>query len=389
MQQKLHELLSKAIANNTLHSIDWTIAPVPDIHEPSKIHEPPNRALSTSRSKKSLSREEVAQRDARAKRFGHSASTSEASSSKRRKTADGGKKTTDGGDWQGASIVGTCEDLEKDYFRLTSAPDPRDVRPERILTAALVRLKEKWKANEVDYDWICNQLKAIRQDLTVQGLKQKSFAVNVYETHARIALENDDMNEYNQCQSQLKELHAPALVYGSSATVTATSYARRHAVEFLAYRILYYLWLATTTKKDAGFADLLPILRDMPPEAFDEDPVKHALTVYRALVVGDYATFFRCYADVPNMGSYILDRVVDTVRLDAAKKILKAYRPTTTLVALRRQLGYLASEEHEADTFITKIGFKIEDDIVLLKDSVIDPSGLWEDDVGKPSSSLL
>jgi len=78
-------------------------------------------------------------------------------------------------------------DLEKRYFRLTSAPNPDNVRPLHVLEKTLEMLKRKWRS-EANYSYICDQFKSLRQDLTVQHIKN-DFVVTVYEIHARIALE--------------------------------------------------------------------------------------------------------------------------------------------------------------------------------------------------------
>lgn len=94
------------------------------------------------------------------------------------------------------TIRGTCQTLEKPYFRLTSAPDPADVRPEEVLQKALKLMSGKWKHRQADYRYIDEQFRSMRQDLTVQRI-QNPLAVKVYETHARIALEQADLDQFN------------------------------------------------------------------------------------------------------------------------------------------------------------------------------------------------
>ena len=102
--------------------------------------------------------------------------------------------------------------LEKTFMRLTSMPKAAEVRPLFVLKDAFELVLRRWDS-ERDYLYACEQLKAIRQDLTVQqhtteGRSLSGFSVRVYEAHARIALISSDFDEYAQCQSQLVILHA-------------------------------------------------------------------------------------------------------------------------------------------------------------------------------------
>ena len=106
-------------------------------------------------------------------------------------------------DWK---IVGTCQELEKHFFRLTSKPDPDTIRPEPVLKKALAWLKDKWRKGEIKYEYFSGQLRSIRQDLTVQGIHNK-FSVEIYQVHARLALEAQDLDQFNSCMSRLFELY--------------------------------------------------------------------------------------------------------------------------------------------------------------------------------------
>ena len=202
---------------------------------------------------------------------------------------------------------------------------------------SVILLKNKWMKKEVDYIYICDQFKAIRQDLTVQTIKN-DFTVEVYETHAKLALENNDLSEFNQCQTQLKLLYEEGFA--------------GHQMEFLAYRILYLL--NPTVKK--GMEQVLYTIQELSDEQKQHEYVKHALQVQCALALQNYFLFFKLYLASPNMGAILLDKFIDSVRLSSLRIMFKSYRPSIPVSFVSKQLAF--RNEHACLLFLKQYDIK-------------------------------
>ena len=288
----------------------------------------------------------------------------------------GGSKKLKEADYEHMKVKGTCQTLEKEYLRLTAPPRAELVRPQPVLRKHLENLKAEWATpKHRDYTWFCSQLKAIRQDLTVQQIVT-AFAVDVYETHARIALEEADLNEYNQCQTQLKELYE---------TLRDNDEATKNRNEFVAYRLIYYIFLTGNKKYQGGSSDLFKIMLSLTPEQREDPCISHALKVRVAVADFDYHAFFRLKESCPKHGVFMMDFMVPKVRHWALQRICKAYRPSVSSKYVLEELGFDLTHELEyGNKWLESCGCVLSNDDLLTKDSVV-----RESDLTDKSSSLI
>lgn len=205
-------------------------------------------------------------------------------------------------------IIGTCQNLEKPFLRLNAEPQPEKVRPEPVLIRALNRIAAVIAGGEKDFMYIWSQLKAIRQDLTVQHIRTAT-AVQVEELFARASLEHADQQEFRKCVSALQSYYDEGLP-GCKA-------------EFGAYQLLIYI---CDEQKNRG----LSLSRAMPQLVlqgiWDAPEVVHAQQVLIAVCMSNYANFWRLYASAPRCSRLVMDWGVEKVRFDCMKMMTEAFK---------------------------------------------------------------
>jgi hypothetical protein len=266
-------------------------------------------------------------------------------------------------------VVGTSTALEKAYYRLTTFPKAENIRPLSMLKKALAHIKREFIKNE-DFEWANEQLKSLRQDLTVQGIREK-FVLEVYETHARILLEHGDLNEFQQCKtmiqtltyntgalenlSDLPEVVVDRDIYGNDKNSSFCLHQSEEAAdEFQAYGILYNLvqnawgeltWSLALGNKASEDLSTASGCDDERPACLRGSSYRHALQVVKALIHNDYQSFFRLYENPPHLSAYLMDYLVRRVRNRAYERIIAAYRPTLSVEHFRETLYFQDLDE--------------------------------------------
>lgn len=253
------------------------------------------------------------------------------------------------------TFLGTCTTVEKEFLRLTSAPKESEVRPLHILQKSLQNVKEKWKTRVKDYDWVCRQMKSIRQDLKVQHV-ETLFTANVYETHARIALEQTDLGEFNTCVAQVMTLFSKDGLEEDELIVD----------EFWCYRILYDTLFATSSY------ELAKLLKQLSLKERSRVATSYALQVTMAVQSFDWVQFLKLYDTPPakTMAAYLMELLFTRVRSQSLAIICSAFGPTKLpLSEVMKTFRWEEDEGASCRRFLDKINVVVDKNYIDCKQS--------------------
>ncbi|EGV66680.1 hypothetical protein CANTEDRAFT_132937 [Yamadazyma tenuis ATCC 10573] len=216
------------------------------------------------------------------------------------------------------AIVGRSQVIEKRYLRLTSEPDPNSVRPQAVLQQAVTRLLDL--TNTKPYSYIKDQFKAIRQDLTVQHIKN-DFSMYVYETNARLSIRNNDLGEMNQCVTQIEYLF--------DSKQERNSRLNRLELEFMCYRILYMLMVGNHSEIFKIKYKLLKKQYQHPEEVDMLRYAQLAFDLQNSMLTSNFYSFFQIAEKFKTMelGSILIQNyLIEKEKIKTLDILAKSYK---------------------------------------------------------------
>jgi hypothetical protein len=149
--------------------------------------------------------------------------------------------------------------------------------------------------------------------------------------------------------------------------------------EFIAYRLIYYVFLTGNKKYEGGSSDLFKIMLSLTPVQRQDPYISHALKVRVSVADFDYHAFFRLQDSCPKHGIHLMSLMVPKVRHWALQRICKAYRPSVPTKHALVELGFDPDEELElGKEWLVSCGAVLSGDEFLTKDSVVRESNMTE-----------
>jgi hypothetical protein len=152
-----------------------------------------------------------------------------------------------------AGIVGTCEEVEKSYVRLTRQPHASSIRPERVLRMSLQSVLRR-EAEGEDYEARMDSLMSICQDLKLQQI-DNDLTVTVRELMAVYALRDRARGKSGKLEVDISSF-SDAILH--LKTLYEANPGQPRELEFAVYRFAFQLSLSLSLSLSLFRESILP-----------------------------------------------------------------------------------------------------------------------------------
>lgn len=260
-----------------------------------------------------------------------------------------------------SQFIGTSPIKPKSYFRLTSMPKESEVRPKSLLIEWFNELMSERQNHS--YSYLLDQLKGIRQDVSIQNLLKDEFVISLYSQNLSLALENSDWSEFAICLSQLLDFIFPSNSNNNNnekqEKEEINSFSSERKNEFIALRILWFSFASWKQQLATSF-ELSNFLIQLNNEQIQSKTISIVLKMCLCLFTFDYNHFFKLLAqienrDIQNLCKYITQQF----RIQCTSIICKVYSPTKIpLDFFLSQLGLkdlMPFQKHELDEILSNL----------------------------------
>eukprot|EP01124_Arcella_intermedia_P023189 TRINITY_DN3631_c0_g1_i10.p2 TRINITY_DN3631_c0_g1~~TRINITY_DN3631_c0_g1_i10.p2 ORF type:complete len:182 (+),score=54.10 TRINITY_DN3631_c0_g1_i10:1543-2088(+) len=156
----------------------------------------------------------------------------------------------------------------------------------------------------------------------VQDIKNE-FVVEVYETHASIAVEMGDWTTFSQCITVLFAFYEAGIL--------------GNKLEFVSYSLLFYL------SKNDYYAITLALMK-LPLQDIKSRPVSFSLEIIKIVQTGLYSKFFLLYKKHPHSPTTL--KLLDLIKHQIRKSYLELLQETKAeKIALKKLSTLLAFQD--------------------------------------------
>ena len=245
--------------------------------------------------------------------------------------------------------------------------EPSNLRPSHVLQQTMNYLVEKIASKDgvftwqKIYDFMFDRMRAIRQDLVVQGITGK-HAVDIFEKTCRFHI----LSNYKLCESPLEVFdskinndHASECLKRLLSLYDDEHFSvyKNTRGEFEAYYLLYNL----------GSFDALGRALTLPEEIKENWLLQLSIEINLTAILKNFVRFFRLVKRLPYLACCAVHKQFNQVRVGALTSINKAYYTRNASIPFSLLVQMLNFNDiQEAKDFCTHYGLEVSDTAVKL-----------------------